>query len=49
MRNIDYTTLIDTSVSVYADKPKERLREILGALIPRLYNLIRDIELTPAD
>lgn len=49
MRDIDYTTITDAVVSAYADTPNERLREILGALIPRLHDLIRDIELTPAE
>ncbi len=49
MRDIDYKTITDAVVSAYADTPNERLREILGALIPRLHKLIRDNELKPAE
>jgi hypothetical protein len=49
MRDLNYTTITDTLVSAYADTLKERLWEILVVMIPRLHDLIRDIELTPAE
>ena len=49
MRAIDYTTITHAVVIAYADMPHERLREILGALIPRPHDIIRDIDLTPAE
>ena len=49
MRDIDYKTITDAVANAYADTSNERLREILGALIPRLHKLIHDNELKPAE
>jgi protocatechuate 3,4-dioxygenase beta subunit len=49
MRDIGYDTITDAVVGAYSDTSNERLREILGIVIPRLHELVRDIKLTPEE
>lgn len=49
MRNIDYDNITQTVVDAYSGTSDERLREILGLLIPRLHDFVRDIKLTPSE
>lgn len=49
MRNITYDNITETVVKAYGAAPDARIREILGVLIPRLHDFIREVNLTPEE
>ncbi len=49
MRDITYDNITETVVGAYAGAADARLREILGVVIPRLHDLVREIQLTPQE
>ena len=49
MRDITYDNITETVVRGYGDTADPRLKEILGVLIPRLHDLVREIRLTPEE
>jgi protocatechuate 3,4-dioxygenase beta subunit len=49
MRNINYDNITDTVVQAYAGTSDARLKEILGVLIPRLHDFVREVKLTPQE
>lgn len=49
MRYINYDNITGAVAKAYSGTPDKRLNEILGLLIPRLHDFVRDIKLTPAE
>ena len=49
MRDITYDNITETVVRGHAGTENPRLKEILGVLIPRLHDLVREIRLTPQE
>lgn len=49
MRNITYDNITEAVVAAYANAPDARIREILGVLIPRLHEFVREVNLTPQE
>jgi len=49
MRNISYDNITDTVVNAYAGAKDDRTKEILGLLIRRLHDFVREVNLTPQE
>ena len=49
MRNITFDNITENVRNAYTKTGDERLNEILGILIPRLHDFIRDVNLTPPE
>jgi hydroxyquinol 1,2-dioxygenase len=49
MRNLTFDNITETVTKAYAGTSDARLREILGMLIPRMHEFVRDIKLTPQE
>ncbi len=49
MRNITFDNITENVINAYTRTNDGRFNEILGTLIPRLHNFVRDVKLTPAE
>ena len=49
MRNITFDNITENVTGAYTVTSDERFNEVLGMLIPRLHEFVRDVKLTPAE
>ena len=49
MRNLTFDNLTETVVKAYDGTADPRLKQILGVLIPKLHDFVREVELTPQE